>query len=200
MRGLPGGAAQQGLDADDEDVQVEGLGQVVVGAGFEAFEDVFGAGARGEHQDRRVALGVAQGAGDGEAVGAGEHAVEDDDGDVFRAGLRGGEQIGEGGIAVGLVVGAEAFGLEVEEQALGEVFFVFDEGDEGGLKSGRSCLYIGPQIQMYLCRGMDDAGEEGDRPFQAIWTPMQSRMKAMTRRIPWAVEGEMCRAMRCEWA
>jgi hypothetical protein len=28
-----------------------------------------------------------------------------------------------------------------------------------------------------------------ERPFHAIWMPMQSRMKAMTRRIPWAVEG-----------
>jgi len=28
-----------------------------------------------------------------------------------------------------------------------------------------------------------------DRPFHAIWTPMQSRMKAITRRIPWAVGG-----------
>ena len=27
-------------------------------------------------------------------------------------------------------------------------------------------------------------------PFQAIWTPMQNRMKATTRRIPCAVEGE----------
>lgn len=30
-----------------------------------------------------------------------------------------------------------------------------------------------------------------DRPFHAIWMPMQSRMKATTRRIPWAVEGGM---------
>jgi hypothetical protein len=40
------------------------------------------------------------------------------------------KEVGEGGIAVGLVVGAVAFRLEVEEEALGEVFFVFDEGDE----------------------------------------------------------------------
>jgi hypothetical protein len=30
------------------------------------------------------------------------------------------------------MVGAEALGLEIEEQTLGEVFFVFDDGDEGG--------------------------------------------------------------------
>ena len=86
MGGLPGGAAKEGLDADEEDVEVEGLGEIVVGAGFEAFEDVLGAGAGGEHEDRGETLGLAQGAGDGEAVGAGEHAVEDDGGDRGRAG------------------------------------------------------------------------------------------------------------------
>ena len=128
LGGLPGGAAEEGLDADEEDGEVEGLGEVVVGAGFEAVEDVLGAGAGGEHEDGGVALGVAQGAGDGEAVGAGEHAVEDDGGDLFGRG----EEVGEGGVAVGLVVGAVALGVEVEEQALGEVLFVFDDGDEGG--------------------------------------------------------------------
>jgi hypothetical protein len=124
---LPLGAAEEGFDADEEDVEVEGLGEVVVGTGFEAGEDVFGAGAGGEHEDGGVALGVAQGAGDGEAVGAGQHAVEDDGGDLFRRG----EEVGEGGVAVGLVVSAVSLGGEVEEQALGEMRFVFDEGDEG---------------------------------------------------------------------
>ena len=136
MGGLPGGTAEQGLDADEQDVEVEGLGQVVVGAGFEAFEDVLGAGAGGEHEDGSVALGVAEGAGDGKAVGAGEHAVEDDDADFFRAAGRCGEQVGARGIAVRLMVSAVAVGLEVEEQTLGEVFFVFDDGDEGGGRGG----------------------------------------------------------------
>jgi hypothetical protein len=73
-------------------------------------------------------LGFAEGADDGEAVGAGEHAVEDDGGDR----ILGGEEVGEGGVAVGFVVGAIAFGLEVEEEALGEVIFVFDYDDERG--------------------------------------------------------------------
>ncbi len=128
LGGLPGGATQEGLDANEEDVEVEGLGEVVVGAGLDAFEDIFGAGARGEHEDGGEALKVAQGAGDSEAVGAGQHAVEDDGGDrIGRV-----EEIGEGGVAVGFVVGAVALGCEVEEQALGEVLFVFDEGDEWG--------------------------------------------------------------------
>ncbi len=128
LRALPGGAAEEGLDADEEDVEVEGLGEVVVGSGFEAFEDLFGAGAGGEHEDWGVVLGFAEGAGDGEAVLAGEHAVEDDGGDGFF----GGEELGEGGVAVGFVVGAVAFGLQVEEEALGEVVFVFDDDDEWG--------------------------------------------------------------------
>src|SRR5260370_307022 len=73
-------------------------------------------------------------ANDGEAIGAGKHAVEDDGGDGF-AGVFGGEEVGESGIAVGFVMGAVAFGLEVEEEALGEMFFVFDEDDE---RRGRS--------------------------------------------------------------
>ena len=76
--GLPGGAAKEGFEADEEDAEVEGLGEVVVGAGFDAFEDLFGAGAGGEHEDRRVMLGFAESAHDGEAVGTGQHAVEDD--------------------------------------------------------------------------------------------------------------------------
>jgi hypothetical protein len=71
-------------------------------------------------------LGVAQDACDGEAVGAGEHAVEDDDVDLVGAGLRCGEEISESGVSVGFMVSAKALGLEIEEQALGEVFFIFD--------------------------------------------------------------------------
>ncbi len=128
---MPGGAADEGLDADEEDGEFEGFGEVVVGAGLDAVEDVLGVGAGGEHEDGGEAVGGAEGLGDGEAVGAGEHAVEDDDGDFFWAGGGRGEEVGEGGVAVGLVVGAEAFEFEVEEEALGEVFFVFDEGNEG---------------------------------------------------------------------
>ena len=130
---MPGGAPQEGLDTDEQDIEVEGLGEVVVCACFDASEDVFGTRASGEHEDRGKALGVAQGAGDGESICAGEHAVEDDGGDGFGRG----EEVGECGVAVGFVVGAIALGCEVEEQTLGEVLFVFDEGDEG--RWGRFC-------------------------------------------------------------
>ena len=127
-RGLePGGAAQHGLESDEEDFKVEGLGEVVVRAGVEAFEDILGVGARGEHEDGEVKLLRTQSADDLKAVLAGEHDVEQDGAEV----VFGFEQIEEGFGAVGEMTGAIAFGFEVEEQALGEVFFVFDEDDEG---------------------------------------------------------------------
>jgi hypothetical protein len=125
---LPCGAAEKGLDANKEDVEIEGLGEVIVGSGFKTFKNLFGARAGGEHQDWGVALGFAEGADDGEAVGAGEHAVEDDGGDGFF----GGKEPSQGRVAVSLVVGAVAFGLEVEEEALGEVVLIFYNGDERG--------------------------------------------------------------------
>ena len=42
----------------------------------------------------------------------------------------GGIVIAVSGVAVGLVMGAIAFGFEVEDEALGEVFFVFNDSDE----------------------------------------------------------------------
>ena len=129
---MPGCAAEEGFEADQENVQVEGLGEVVVGTGFYAFEDVLGAGAGGEEQDGGVDASLAESADDGEAVGPGEHAVEDYSG----GGLGWGEEPGEGGVAVGLVVGAVAFGLEIEEEALGEVVLVFYDSDEGGVWFG----------------------------------------------------------------
>jgi hypothetical protein len=125
---LPCGATEKGLDANKEDVEIEGLGEVIVGSCFEAFQDLFGAGAGGEHQDWGEVLGFAERADDGEAVCAGEHAVEDDGGDGFFCG----EKPSEGRVAVGLVVGAVTFGLEVEEEALGEVVLVFYNGDQRG--------------------------------------------------------------------
>ena len=130
-RALPGHAAKETFEADEEDVEIEGLGEVVVGAGLDAFEDLFGAGAGGEHEDGDEVLGFAQGADNGEAVGAGEHAVEKDGGGGVGAGGGRGEEMSEGEIAVGEVLRAIALGLKVEEQTLGEVRFVFHEDDEG---------------------------------------------------------------------
>ena len=135
---LPGGAAEEGFEADEEEFEVEGLGEVVVCAGVESFEDVLRVGAGGEHEDGEVEVVLAEGADDGEAVGSGEHDVKEDGAE----GLVGVEEEGEGFGAVGEVEGAVAFGLEVEKEALGEVFFVFDEEDEGSGGHGFRLLPI----------------------------------------------------------
>jgi hypothetical protein len=87
-------------------------------------------------------LGFAEGANDGEAIGAGKHAVEDDGGDVFGGTGFGGEEVGESGVAVRFMMGAVAFSLEIEEQTLGQVFFIFDYGDEGSGRAGHGMLFL----------------------------------------------------------
>ena len=54
----------------------EGLGEVIVGAGGEAAEDVVGMAARGEHEGGDEHAGLTQFADDGEAVFAGQHHVQ----------------------------------------------------------------------------------------------------------------------------
>src|SRR5260370_42172205 len=103
---LPCGAAQERFDADEEDVEIEGLGQVVVGTGFDAFEDVLGAGAGGEHENGCVTPGFAEGPDNREAVGPGGHGVEGGGG----YGVFGGEEVGGGGVGGRVAVGAGALG------------------------------------------------------------------------------------------
>jgi hypothetical protein len=124
-------AAEEGSESSEEDAEVEGLGEVIVGTGGEAFYDVFRPAAGGEQEDGSVAASFAQGADDGEAVATGKHDVEEDGGGrVGSVGCGSVKQPGEGGVAVGLMMGAIAFGFEVEDEALGEVFFVFNDSDE----------------------------------------------------------------------
>ncbi|CAO0831295.1 hypothetical protein SMICM17S_02541 [Streptomyces microflavus] len=69
--------AQQGADPGDEDDVAEGLGQVVVRAGVEPLGLVVLAVLGGQHEDRHLVSGGAQGTADPVAVHAGQHDVED---------------------------------------------------------------------------------------------------------------------------
>ena len=71
------GAAQDGADARQQLAQAEWLGDVIVGAEFEAGDAVDLVLAGGEHQDRRITL-LAQDAADRESVQPWQHDVEDD--------------------------------------------------------------------------------------------------------------------------
>ena len=75
---LRGRAAHERAQPRQQLAEVERLGQVVVGADVEAADAVADLAARGEHEDRRPAVALAQRAADLEAVAAREHHVEDD--------------------------------------------------------------------------------------------------------------------------
>ncbi len=72
------GAAKKGAQAGEEFAEFEGLGEVIVGAGIEAFDAVVNAVFRGEHQNGSALAAGANGFADGETVHAGDHDVEDD--------------------------------------------------------------------------------------------------------------------------
>ena len=94
--------------------------------------------------------GGAQLRGDGEAVLAGQHHVEDDD--VEDAALV--EQQVERLLAVGRDDGLVAFGLEVEAQAVGDVLLVFDDQDAAHDQSSRvgsSSVNVAPRPSPSLC-------------------------------------------------
>jgi hypothetical protein len=68
-------APKAGPDARDELLGLERLDHVVVRAGLQAHDDVDGVGLGGEHDDRDAGLGADR-AADVDAVGAGQHQVE----------------------------------------------------------------------------------------------------------------------------
>jgi hypothetical protein len=95
-------AADEGLGAGDELAEVEGLAEVVVGAGVEELDDGAGAFAGGEDEDRGCVLAGADALEEAEAVEAGKHEVEDD------------EVVAE---VAGKVVAGEAVGGPVDGEA-----------------------------------------------------------------------------------
>src|SRR3954449_9141758 len=82
-------AAQQRAQAGQQLLALEGLDEVVVGAGVQPLDARLDRVARGEHEDRHVAVG-AQPAGDLDAVQAGQPEVEQHD--VGHVGPRVGER------------------------------------------------------------------------------------------------------------
>ena len=73
-------AAQHGAGAGDQFLRAERLGDIIVGAGFEAADAVVLLAARGEHDDRQIG-GVgpaAQAAADLDPADPFDHPVEDD--------------------------------------------------------------------------------------------------------------------------
>jgi hypothetical protein len=116
------GAAQDGLDPEDDFFEVEGFGDVVVAADGEAGDAVADGVAGGEEEDGQVAGGP-EALGDFEAVHVGEHDVEDDE-----VGLEaGGGAEGLGGVAGDLDL--ETGEAEGGGQERADVLLVVDDED-----------------------------------------------------------------------
>ena len=160
----PAAAPQQPAHARQQDGQLERLRQVVVGAGLEAFQHVFGPPPRGQHQHRHELAGLAQRPHHAEAVAPGQHHVENHRG-VGRAVA---EQPRQRVVAVTVHVHLVSISFEIEAQPLRDVIFVFDDEDAahrgtglGGVicavtfglafKRGSSSVKVAPVPSPSLC-------------------------------------------------
>ena len=76
------GPAQEGADASEQLIEIEGLDEIVVGPGVEPGDAVRDGVARGQHQDRQAPagalLGRAKASGDLDTVEARQHEIEDE--------------------------------------------------------------------------------------------------------------------------
>src|SRR5262249_5863951 len=139
----PRAAAEQSADAREEDRQLRRLRQIIVGARRESLEDVVRAAAcrEDEHWDELPLL--AELGDDREAVLAREHDVEHDE--IERRAI--GQQARDRLLSGVDDLGVEAFGLEIEPQAFGEVVLVFDDEDASAhaCAIGRSSVNVLPR-------------------------------------------------------
>ena len=120
--GLGPRASQQRLRACDQLLRMEWFGEVVVGADLEPDDLVGHLVARGEHDDRDLAL-LADLLADGQPVRAGEHDVED-----HQVGLDLAEA-GDGLRAVPHALDLVALARQVEPRQLDDVLLVIDDED-----------------------------------------------------------------------
>ena len=181
--GVAGGAAHLGADAGQQLLHVEGLGDVVVGAGVHAGDLVAPAVARGEDDDRHVALGAAPLLEHADAVHLGQADVEDDD--VVGLGLA--EEVAflavEGGID-----GVAGVGQRRDELAI-EIAIILDDQNAQvpSLRwRGPTAIGVAPTASNYTGRRrparLASAGQrrDSDHMFMVIWRRSSGRV-ARTR-------------------
>ena len=117
-------AAQQRAQAGEQLLALERLDEVVVGADVQALDAAVERVARGEHEDRHVAVG-AQAPGDLDAVELGQAEVEDDHVGHERDGLV------ERGLAVAGEAHLVALHAQRALQGQGDVLVVLDDEHPG---------------------------------------------------------------------
>ena len=136
-----GAAAQDGAQAGQQLARVEGLGQVVVGADFEAHDAVGLLAPCRQHQDRHVGAGANRPA-ELEAVAIGQHEVQDH---RVVAALKGGRETGLGALPM---LEGQAGAAEIGRDHLGERAVILDHQQVGhggptstGVRQAFSPLY-----------------------------------------------------------
>ncbi len=130
----PFAAPQNRFDARNQFARVEGLGQVIVRAEFEAEDLVNVLVAGGEHEDGRGIVTLAQALADFEAIQFGEHHVQHDQRGAKHA------HCFERGLAIRCGLDAKALTLQIHLRELQDGGFVVYEEDEVG---GHGELVIG---------------------------------------------------------
>ena len=118
-------AAKQPLHAGDENRQLEGFRQIVVGARLKSLKNILRAAAGGEHQDRDELPGAPQLGHDREPGHAWQHDIEDDQ--VEASGI--GQQLRQRRFSRVHHLGVVMLGDQVELQTCGDMLLVFDDQD-----------------------------------------------------------------------
>ena len=176
--------AELGADAGEEHRQLEGLGDVVVGAGVEPVDLVAVGGVAGEHQDRALDALLAQQAAELAAVHVGQADVEDDEVVVLLAGA------GEAALAVAGLEDVELLGQhELVRQRLAQVGVVVHEED---LSSPPPCLALLFVIELLVSYGQRNIS---GRRLTAVCPAA-----ANVSRCAGARAGRLRRGGTCAWA
>lgn len=177
--------AEEGFDAGDEFELVDGFGEEVVGAGFDAAFDVAEFVEGGDHEDGDVAgFGVGlEAAADFEAGHAGHHDVEEDEvgfdlGDFFQS-VDAVDGDVEGAVE-GFEVGEEEFDVlgdvvDDEDGGGGELGFVGGRGGSGGSHGG-SPARVG---RLYHAMGGDARRRGGGRALRCKGAAMMGARGAV---------------------
>ena len=135
-------ASQQAAQPRQQDLQLERLGQVVIGAGLEPLQHISRPAARGQHQHGNEVACRPQLLHDIKAVAARQHHVEDHR--IVGGAI--GQQPVKRRLAVAVHIDHMALGFKVEPQALGEVRLVFDDQDVAhfAFMRGNSSVKVAP--------------------------------------------------------
>jgi hypothetical protein len=154
-RGMPGRSSQDGADAGEKLLHVEGLRHIVVGAGVEALDLVAPAVAGRQDDDRRLDAGAPPAVEHGDAVDLRQAEIEDDC--IIRLGLAEEAAV----LAVERLVDGVARMLEGGDDLAIEVFVVLDDEKTHAIR---------PQ----LLHGFDLAGGRVDRDVHETAVPAKS--------------------------